>query len=197
MVSNNMFFGNNAGLFIGYDAKPVFGDPGFASPGDSHVDGYRIANLGSPAIDGGISFTEPEFPMAGKGIFKDIPPHPVVDLYGNPVNIGGDVPNIGAFNGKPGTGARSQNSSEKHNISIYPNPVQRIIHIDLPEEINGNVRFYITTIQGVKTHKYSTNITLEARKVSFPIDANLRNGIYNLIVESDYFSGTRRFVLVR
>ena len=56
----------------------------------------------SKAIDNGIVHQAPPIPGAGKGIFKDIPKYPVVDFYGNPVNLAKGKINIGACNAKNG-----------------------------------------------------------------------------------------------
>ena len=68
-MSNNLFYGTISNTFKNYDENPVFGNPLFKTAGALNIDGYKIKTE-SAAIDAGISFPEPEFPNAGKGIFK-------------------------------------------------------------------------------------------------------------------------------
>lgn len=99
-VSNNLFFGNVSNQFRELDLSAVEGDPLLADPGVSDSNGYMLRE-GSIAMNAGRSFTEPVFPQAGKGIFKDIPLIPETDYFGNPVAIATSEPHIGAYGGMP------------------------------------------------------------------------------------------------
>ena len=203
LVSNNLFFGNIAPSFINLDNNRIIGDPQFENPGATDElgrssDGFKL-QYNSPAIDAGKSFPEPTFPKAGHGIFKNISLHTENDFFGNPVDINNRMPNIGADNShnSESTGGINLITPTDDPFGLYPNPVKNRIHIDLWEGAHGQVDFHILDIQGKKMQSYSTNIDRQELSVSFPISANLRNGIYNLTVESGRYSETRRFVLVR
>ncbi|MCK4920781.1 MAG: sulfatase-like hydrolase/transferase, partial [Bacteroidales bacterium] len=128
-ISNNLYFGNISNEFTNMDTSPVYGDPGYASPGGLDTESYKLIQ-GSPAIGAGKTFVEPVFPNAGKGIFKDVKMIPEFDLYGNAVNLANDIPSIGAFNADPVSGISFfKNSDPESNLSIYPNPVKESLNI--------------------------------------------------------------------
>ena len=99
-VSHNLFFGSITNQFKILDNDALEGDPLLADPGALNSEGYKLLE-GSIATSAGISFEEPIFPQAGKGIFKDIPLIPNEDHFGNPVSIATSPPNIGAYAGSP------------------------------------------------------------------------------------------------
>jgi len=186
-MSNNLYFGNISNSFRNWDQSPVFGDPGFANAGELNTDGYSLVNKQSPAINAGIIFPEPIFPVAGKGIFKDVALIPEFDLYGNTVNVGTVVSNIGAYNGDPNiTGLNIAKRINDTSISIYPNPVNHEINISLNREAVGKLTIVITDIQGrilqTSTQDHSTEGSFK-----IPIKSDLRNGIYILNVKGAGF----------
>ncbi|MBG7630532.1 MAG: hypothetical protein IZT56_08875 [Bacteroidetes bacterium] len=98
------FFGKNimyGGViktdFKNLDATKIEQDPLLLIPGTRHFSGYKLL-ANSPAIGAALSFTEPIFPLAGVGVFKDITSKATKDIYGNPVNLLSTT-NIGADNG--------------------------------------------------------------------------------------------------
>lgn len=99
-VTHNLYQGTVNSGFTSLDVNAVFGDPLFEQPGGLDNDSYRLA-AGSPALGAGIAFRQPRIRNAGHGIFKDVPPFPTHDLYGNElIWQDGYVP-IGAYGGEP------------------------------------------------------------------------------------------------
>ncbi len=98
IVSNNLFHGDIRQNFIDVDPNSVTGNPLFLNPGGTDIESYRLLP-DSPAINAGIAFDQPEFPMAGQGIFADISAYPEFDMFGNPINWENGSVNIGAFAG--------------------------------------------------------------------------------------------------
>jgi uncharacterized protein YjdB len=98
VVSNNLFYGDIATAFTNLDTNKITGqDPKFVNEGSGDIDGYKLQAT-SQAIDAGKSFPEPDFPMAGQGIFANISLDTATDIYGNAVDIENLLPNIGADN---------------------------------------------------------------------------------------------------
>lgn len=97
VVANNLFHGNINSSFSILDTSPISGNPNFVNQGATNKEGYKISS-NSPVIDAGKNFPEPNFPMAGQGIFSDISLHPTEDMYGNTIDIATFLPNVGADN---------------------------------------------------------------------------------------------------
>ncbi|AZQ64657.1 T9SS type A sorting domain-containing protein [Flammeovirga pectinis] len=97
IVSNNLFEGNISTEFTDLDKHSISEKPLFIERGARNKEGYQISE-NSPVINGGVSFPEPDFPMAGKGIFKDISLKLNKDPFGNEVNLDSYPPNIGVDN---------------------------------------------------------------------------------------------------
>jgi Right handed beta helix region len=94
---NIMFGGSIKSNFRNLDPTRITLDPKFLDSGRRHFSGYKLL-LTSPAIGSAIPFSEPIFPLAGIGIFKDITSNASKDIFGNPVNLAATT-NIGAYNG--------------------------------------------------------------------------------------------------
>ncbi|WP_430814947.1 T9SS type A sorting domain-containing protein [Carboxylicivirga sp. RSCT41] len=197
MVSNNLFFGNIAMAFSNLDASKVSGDPLFVDPVsvNGRPDNFNIQS-GSNAVDRGLSFKEPEFPMAGQGIFENITNVPVEDLFGNAMDIENLIPNIGASN------AYSSNSQVGINdlsrvsdlFSIYPNPVQDHLNISLSES-GKEVNYEVYSIHGQLILSDCLTAGVNALQITLP--ANVKNGIYFIrVANADVFQ-VERFVLYR
>jgi hypothetical protein len=99
-MRNNLFQGNVSDMFRQMEADPKVGFPKFHGKGKAGSR-YQL-KAGSPAINGGVAMRGPALPGAGTGIFKNVPPYPTVDFYGNPVDLSAGTPNIGACNAKNG-----------------------------------------------------------------------------------------------
>jgi hypothetical protein len=94
---NIMFGGKIKANFKNLDASRYEVNPQFIAPGSRHFSGYKIKSF-SPAKGAALSFTEPEFPLAGMGVFSAITSRATKDIYGNAVNLQAAT-NIGADNG--------------------------------------------------------------------------------------------------
>ena len=95
---NNLFYGNVNPDFSGRSTNARFANALFDNPGALVAEAYKLRAT-SPALDNGRTFPEPEFPMAGQGIFKDIPLTPTQDYFGNPADATNGPLHIGAYNG--------------------------------------------------------------------------------------------------
>lgn len=100
-VSNNLFHGDYSAKFTNLDKNSVMSNPMFSHEGISSPTGYQL-RAGSPAINAGVAHREPVFPLAGIGIFINIPSYPVVDFFGNTLSTHPDSVNIGACDTKKG-----------------------------------------------------------------------------------------------
>jgi hypothetical protein len=94
---NIMFGGTFKSNFKNLDATRKEVDPRFVAQGRRHFSGYKIVSF-SPAKADAFSFIEPDFPLAGLGVFKDITSKATKDIFGNHVDLT-SVTNIGADNG--------------------------------------------------------------------------------------------------
>ena len=101
-VSNNLFYGNVSNELKNLDTNPYLGNPLFVNAGTTSDSGYPLL-LKSPALDRGLVFPEPEFPMEGTGIFADVTLRPTKDYYGNLASATNAATHLGAFNGVPET----------------------------------------------------------------------------------------------
>jgi hypothetical protein len=96
---NNLLYGGTiSAAFKNLDATKLESNPQLSMPNLNHFSGYRIQSS-SPVIAKAHRFTEPVFPLAGIGIFKDITSKATKDIFGNPVNLL-ENSNIGADNGE-------------------------------------------------------------------------------------------------
>jgi len=99
-MSNNLFYGTIDGQFEKLDRNPIRGNPQFSGRGSDFC--QLQLSAGSPAINQGVAKRGPAIPGAGTGVFKNVPPYPTVDFYGNPVDMSVGTPNVGACNAKNG-----------------------------------------------------------------------------------------------
>jgi len=197
-MSNNLYFGNVNSTFSNYDLNPVFGDPVFMKPGESNAEAYRLG-LDSKAFDKGLTFSEPQFPMAGKGIFKDIKLYPDLDFFGNSVSVSYTIPHIGAYNGNPvdNVGIKDLKMIDPGSVNIYPNPVKADIFICFEGILQGSSTIYLSDIQGKIIQTQTVLVQRGTNSISLKIDSQLRNGIYFLSIEEDGFFITKRIVILR
>ncbi len=98
-IDNNIFFGDINKEFESHDKNAKFSNPMYAQPGGLSSEDYKLLPQ-SPAVGSGKSLEEVSFPMAGRGIFKNISAKAMVDYFGSVVNFSGKV-NVGAYNGTP------------------------------------------------------------------------------------------------
>lgn len=197
-VGNNLFHGDVADAFKNLDNNKISGqEPLFLNPGPDNgsMDGFDI-QAGSPVIKAGKSFPEPVFPMAGKGIFKDISPYPATDAYGNPVDLQNLIPNIGASNAHNSilvTGIEEQ-LQIKNMFSIYPNPVKDVMRVRF-DNLSDDIDLTIYNILGVIVYKSSIKSGSQDVQIQLPEQA--KNGIYLVKIAQGNHVQTKRIVLYR
>ncbi|NME68994.1 Ig-like domain-containing protein [Flammeovirga aprica] len=98
----NIFYGGTIHPdFLALDQTIIESNPLFLNAGTQNGSGY-VLTANSPALGTATSFEEPEFPLAGQGIFADVTSKATNDYYGNPVDLTG-TSNIGAYNGAGST----------------------------------------------------------------------------------------------
>lgn len=73
-------------------------------------------------------------------------------------------------------------------VSIFPNPVQDELNITLPDQVQGNLSAMIVNSLGQKVSEVRQD---QINKISV---SELKSGVYTLIVKSNSFSVSRRFV---
>jgi len=196
-MANNLFFGEISEQFSSLDDSGITGqDPLFVNPDPaSGKHGFNI-QAGGPVIDAGKAFPEPDFPMAGKGIFRDITSYASTDAYGNPVDLESVLPNTGAsnaFNSNQQVG-RALNRVEPDYSMIYPNPVSHMLNLTLEHpDLPSAVCIYDVTGKLIHT----TFEHSRERNMQIQMPPGTRNGIYFLKIAQGEYSRTSPFVLYR
>jgi len=197
MISNNLFFGDVRNEFTGLDMAPVFGNPYFTMPGDLSKEGYKISS-GSAALDAGLTFEEPLFPQAGKGIFKDIPPVPDKDPYGNPVSLSTHAPNIGAYNGVPvDVSVEDVPWKKGRDMVIYADNTTNTINIVAKFDKIGTLDIYMYDIFGRQVFSTQHYITKGMNSLKFGINNGIENGIYIVSVNNGEIFAGQKISLLR
>ncbi len=197
-VSNNLFYGDIANDFTKLDDNKISEQaPLFTNPVSENgiVDNFNIL-AGSPVIDAGLTFEEPEFPMAGIGIFEDITLYASVDVYGNAVDLKNKIPNIGASNAHNSdiTVGVSNIQAVRDMFSIYPNPVKDELNVKMKHSL-GKMSVEIFTIHGKVVE--GALVKSAKQKLQIQIPPNVDNGIYFIRVAQDDSQQTERFILFR
>ncbi len=197
-MSNNLFYGNVSSKLSNYDINPVFGNPAYIKPGELNIAAYRLG-INSKALNAGTKFPEPKFPMAGKGIFKNIKVYPDLDLYGNPVNVSTTIPNIGAYNGEAlnPNGINNFEIIDATTMMVYPNPVKQNVYVTINAQKQGKVKIHLSDLQGRLLNSEDRIITQGANTLKVMIDSNIKNGIYLLSIEEEGYFISKRIVLTR
>lgn len=190
-ISNNLFFGNVMPFFTNYSENSITDNPLFLEPGILNVEGYKLKEQ-SPALNSGLSFPEPYFPMAGKGIFKHIKLTPDTDLYGNPVNVAETVPHIGAYNGGALIVDYVKRNSNTVGFNVYPNPAKTQLNVSLKEADKQIEDIFIMDNSGRVLIKQN-NIAYENSIVCIDV-SDLLSGIYFIKINSKLTSEIQSFV---
>lgn len=198
VVSNNLFYGDIATEFTDLDNNKISNqDPLFTNPVSENgsIENFNI-QTGSPVIDAGKTFPEPEFPMAGKGIFKDITLHTSNDAFGNPVNLKNVIPNIGASNEHNSNITVGVTDIQRvHDMfTIYPNPVKDVLNVQIKHS-SGKMTIEIYTIQGKVVEGAVVKSANQDLQIQIPPNAG--NGIYFIKILQDEYLQTERFILYR
>ncbi|MBK3517218.1 carbohydrate binding domain-containing protein [Carboxylicivirga marina] len=190
-ISHNLFDGEVHRSFRNTDKNGILGDPNHKNPRGSGKEHYAL-NEPSYAVYAGLSFKEPVFPMAGKGIFKDIPVNPDVDIFGNPIDIENIRPNVGA---QAGRDDYAENSRSK--FYIEQNPVRDMVMLRIPEtQLSDEFNFRIVNLRGEVVQVVASYDTTD-NVISFPINKSLPNGIYLLQVNNEKVDYGVKFMFVK
>lgn len=113
----NIFFGGNIrSEFKNLDATRREINARFLDKGRKDISGYKLMSF-STAIGDAFTFSEPSFPLAGQGIFKDITSKATKDIFGNIVNLSTST-NIGAYNGSGEINSFSEIVLEAENAQL-------------------------------------------------------------------------------
>ncbi len=193
-LSNNLFHENIDEQFTSLDSSGVFEDPEFIGNEFSGSDNYQLFTE-SKARNRGVLFSEPSFPMAGKGMFKNIKPYPDTDFFGNNVDTQNTNPHIGAHAG--GDSILEKKELKLTGIRLRKNPVSEKLEIEIPEDYKfRNATFRIVHLNGVVTQKEELFLSDDDIIYLTPQN-NITNGIYVLNVFIDGKSSSESFVLIR
>lgn len=197
-MSNNLFKGNINSTFVNMDSNPVLGDPVFVKGGEPETDSYYLGGE-SEALGAGISFPEPPFPMAGKGIFKDVDLYPQFDLYGNAVYVSNTIPNIGAYNGEGAddVGIDEFEVIEANSMKFYPNPTKGKVHLKVKAQKHGRVMVLLTDLQGSELQNEPFILKQGVNTFEIQVRPELKNGIYLISLEEGGLFISKRLLLVR
>ncbi len=197
LVSNNLFFGDIANDFTKLDDNKIQEQSLFVDPVTTNgsMDGFNIQQ-GSPTINAGKTFPEPEFPLAEEGIFKDINLYTSMDAFGNPVDLLNIIPNIGASNAYNGNIPTTVNTplQEEKFFSISNNPVKDLLMLNV-EELSDNLKFSIYNFKGEVI--YASSINKGDREIQIQIPDRAKNGIYFISLTQEQRIQYARFILYR
>lgn len=195
-VSNNYFKGNISTSFQNRDKNKIVDEwPAFHDASSLEMEGFKIYG-GSPMVDAGKSFPQPAFPMAGQGIFADIPSYPEVDAFGNPVDIENQAPNIGADNNHNSILITSINE-EITNESLFKIN-STLVRSSLNLEVSDLVEVYDLVVFNVKGEIVYQLNNLNPSETKINLPPGIKNGMYLVHFSiSNEKSETYRFVLYR
>jgi len=195
IMENNLFEGDIHNNFSSLGFNSEIGSPLFVNQGGTTKEAYLI-QTGSPAIDNGKSFPEPSFPMAGLGIFENISPFPIIDAFGETVDIINAVPNIGASNAFNAENTLGNNDIINANnlFKLYPNPVKEDINLLFTQEIL-NVEAEVFDVQGKSIH--TTTLNTEDKKATIQLPKSVKNGIYFIRINDGITIETKQLILYK
>lgn len=195
-MKNNLFEGTVNETWMNMDENPVIGNPSFTKTGDNEA-AYQI-RTGSPVINAGIALPGPIVENAGYGVFKDIPAYPVVDFYGNPIDLISGTPNIGACNDKMGvsTSTKDLDANADANWLVYPQLAANQIKVTSRTPITGALILTLSSMNGQIVQQDSLSAQ-GGTDFDFDLNAPVANGIYVLSIRSDRGLHSRRLLLYR
>jgi hypothetical protein len=194
-MRNNLFYGTIATTFTTKDTNKKTGNPLLNNPKTNQF-GYQLM-LGSAAINAGVAKTGPIFPLAGKGIFKNIPSYPTEDYYGNPVNLSSGTPNIGVCNDKNGN-----ISSDTFSIDLKPEKEARV-YFD-PASSNLVIKFEKSidninvNVFNIESKALTTNRKLsKSANGTFMLYMNtgISKGVYIVKIDTGESQFAKRFIV--
>ncbi|MBO73356.1 MAG: hypothetical protein CMD35_07065, partial [Flavobacteriales bacterium] len=195
-VSNNYFKGNINTSFQNRDNNKIVDEwPSFHDANSLQMEGFKIYG-GSPMVDAGKSFPQPAFPMAGQGIFADIPSYPEEDAFGNPVDIENQAPNIGVDNNHSSNLITSVIDKEINEPLFKLSPT--LIQNNLTIGANNEVAVYDIVVLNLKGEIVYQLNNLNAGETKINLPPNIKNGMYLLQASiSREKIQTSRFILYR
>ncbi len=196
-VANNLYYGDVSSAFTNRDTAPHFGDPLFEDTGALHPDAYALKQ-NSLALNTGKIFDEPPFPMAGKGIFKDMVAFPLHEMFVNGESVHKEIPNIGAFNGLPSgqTSTGQLPSSIENHLNIFPNPVYNILNVEYRASAPGTSQIEIKDSKGKVYYSTTNDLGEGINRFQIPVDTSMPNGFYLITIKEGNTRISRRFVVV-
>jgi hypothetical protein len=199
LISHNLFYGNVVNSFTNRDTHAVFANPAFINPGGLNPYAYQLL-AGSAAIDQGLAKRGPVFPEAGKGVFADVPPYPTTDFFGNPVDMAGGTPNIGACNAKNGETVTSVSQNAllpEKNCIVYPNYASSTLFISIPSASRSAITVSIVDVNG-KVLQKTDNLKPHAQNVyQLQILRSIPEGTYFVLIQSEQGSCNKAVVIDR
>lgn len=197
-LSNNLYFGGIADNFKNMDDSPVYGSPNFLNESQGEAQGYQL-QFPSPVMSTGLAKRGPVLPGAGFGIFKDIPPYPETDFFGNPVDMSDtdNLPNIGACNAKDPNSTMEGilNLLPQYRCKVYPNPVDELLTIEISNNTSSHVDVRIIDLQGKIVQIEKQLPSNSDNNYSFRPLPEIPNGIYLLQVDTGKEQFNKRFVI--
>ena len=179
-VSNNLFYGTVSYQFTVLDHSSVEGDPLLSSPGALSSEGYRLSD-GSIAINAGLSFQEPVFPQAGKGIFSDIPPVPAEDHFGNIISIGSLAPNIGAYAGNVSSSSPFDKLASG-DPRVYHDPLANTVNVSWESVSRGKMKVNIFDSTGRMIYQEMYSAGLGKNRIQIPGDQMGLGGLLIIVL---------------
>ena len=207
VLSNNLYSGQVNSQFSSLDIHPVFGDPAFLESDAGDTSGYRLSQE-SIALDSGLSFTEPVFPMAGQGIFREISSSTVKDIFGNPVSLLDGLPNIGAFNGKfidttvveiDTTGSDTTSTSTGillwgNTVKVFPNPAGNYVILELFSWSTQYLKIKLVGMEGQELSCELFHVFPGRNNIRVELPENYQGTLIFLVVESPHRRVTTKII---
>ena len=189
-MSNNLYFGSVANSFKSNDANAIQGNPNFDEDKDEPWERFQL-KTGSLAINAGVAKNGPVFPLAGQGIFKDVPAYSEVDFYGNPIDLSDGTPNIGASNSLSVVNELiTINNYEKEIFTLDTNIVSQSLSVQIKEFIKKGT-LIVTAANGGVVFKEGLSKLGKGRK---NIDVTtLNSGLYFITLSNNNSKQTKRF----
>lgn len=159
-MSHNLFFGEVNSEFMKKDAL------------------FSSTNNAKDALNKGIAKTGPIVPGAGTGVFKNVPPYPTVDFFGNPIDLSKGSPNIGASKEVLVVSATDEAAFLKDNaLLVYPSLASKQITVKIDGYTGKKIKLYDL----LKKCVMEVNIT--AQKGTMVLDVEkLPYGMYEVVM---------------
>lgn len=193
-ISNNLYYGKSSSVFQEVDPKKVTASPYFVGPGRDEPDHFKLSNITNAAYKG-LVFDEPQFDMAGKGIFKEVTAYPKYDFFNNTIDMTANNPHIGAHAG--GNEFDPPSANIVNEITLKGNPVSTVILADLPSAyLDKDLTVQIVALNGTVAQQETVVVASGTSLIITPA-SSIRNGMYLLVIKSQNNSTTTPFIIIR